>query len=157
MREAPTFLPVDEQRTRVVARGSSDSIVTSAPRRAPRSTPRPAAAAQPATPRPAVAPAPAAAPMMAPAAGPFVPLPGGGASFDPLRVPMPAELAAPVYGWLRRLALQADLPGADRLLRDAVADLTGSLSVVVVYAGPDGPMTLGGDDELPADPQPVQL
>ena len=148
MREAPTFLPVTEQRTRVVARGSSDSIVTSAPRRPLRATPRPAVAAVP-----AIVPAPVAQPVV----GPFVPLPGGGASFDPLRVPMPPELAAPVYGWLRRLALQADLPGADLLLRDAVADLTGSLSVIVIYAGPDGPTTLGGDDELPADPQPVQL
>jgi hypothetical protein len=78
-----------------------------------------------------------------------------GASFDPLAIPLPQELAPSIYGWIRRLALQADLAGADRLLRDAVVDLTSALSVLVIYAGPDGLHTLGIDDELPKDPEPV--
>jgi hypothetical protein len=85
---------------------------------------------------------------------PFIPFEGG-ASFDPLALPLPPELAPPVYGWLRRLALQADLAGADRLLRDALADLTSSLSVLVIYASPDGLHSVGVNDELPKDMQPV--
>ena len=87
---------------------------------------------------------------------PIVQLPGGGISFDPLAVPLPPELAPNIYSWLRRLALQADLQGADRLLRDALADLTSSLSVVLIYAGPDGLHSLGTDDELPKDQTPIQ-
>jgi multidrug efflux pump subunit AcrA (membrane-fusion protein) len=78
-----------------------------------------------------------------------------GASFDPLAIPLPQELAPAIYGWLRRLALQADLAAADRLLRDALVDLTSALSVLVIYAGPDGLHTLGIDDELPKDQEPV--
>ena len=66
-----------------------------------------------------------------------------GTAFDPNAVPLAPELAAPIYGWIRRLALQADLTSADKLLRDAIADLTSSLSVVIIYAGPDGFYTLG--------------
>ena len=69
-------------------------------------------------------------------------------------MPLPPELAPPIYGWVRRLALQADLASADRLLRDAIADLTSSLSVVIIYAGPDGFYTLGHDGELPKDHAP---
>jgi hypothetical protein len=79
----------------------------------------------------------------------------GGAAFDPNMVPLPQELGPAVYGWVRRLALQADLASADRLLRDAVADLTSSLNVVIIYAGPDGFYSLGPDGELPKDTQPV--
>ena len=73
----------------------------------------------------------------------------GGASFDPHALPLPPELAPPVYDWLRRLALQADLPGADKLLREAFADLTSSLSVLIIYSGPEGLHTLGANDEMP--------
>ncbi|MFT3696207.1 MAG: HlyD family efflux transporter periplasmic adaptor subunit [Kofleriaceae bacterium] len=79
----------------------------------------------------------------------------GGAAFDPNQVPLPPELGAPVFNWVRRLALQADLVSADKLLRDAVADLTSSLSVVIIYAGPEGFYTLGPDGELPKDLAPV--
>ena len=79
----------------------------------------------------------------------------GGASFDPLAIPLPPEIAPPVYGWLRRLALQADLAGADRLLREALADLTSALNVLVIYASPEGLFTVGVNDELPKDTQPI--
>ncbi len=79
----------------------------------------------------------------------------GGAAFDPNQVPLPPELAGAVFGWVRRLALQADLAAADRLLRDAVAELTSSLSVVIIYAGPDGFYSLGPDGEMPKDTQPL--
>ena len=78
-----------------------------------------------------------------------------GAAFDPNQIPMPPELAKAVFGWVRRLALQADLVAADRLLRDAVAELTSSLSVVIIYAGPDGFYSLGPDGEMPKDTQPL--
>jgi len=131
MDEAPTYLPVDEPATTPRKRRppKSDSIITSAP-----------------LPPPPQAPAP------------VVQLPGGGAAFDPYGVPLPPDLAPNVYGWLRRLALQADLQGADRLLRDALADLTSSLSVVLIYAGPEGLHSLGTDDEIPQGDaqQPIQ-
>ena len=134
MDEAPTYLPVDEPATlpRKRRMPKSDSVITSAPRLAPEPAPLPPA--------------------------PVVQLPSGGASFDPHGVPLPPELAPNVYGWLRRLALQADLAGADRLLRDALADLTSSLSVVLIYAGPEGLHSLGTDDEIPQGDaqQPIQ-
>jgi multidrug efflux pump subunit AcrA (membrane-fusion protein) len=71
-------------------------------------------------------------------------------------VPLPPELGNPVYEWLRRLALQTDLAGADHLLRDALAELTSSLSVMLIYAGPEGLHTLSGEDELPKEEQPIQ-
>ena len=93
----------------------------------------------------------AAAPQTPGRAAPFVQLPGGGVSFDPLAIPLPPELAPHVYSWLRRLALQADLAGADRLLRDALADLTSSLVGRPHLSRPDGLHSLGADDELPQD------
>lgn len=106
----------------------------------------------------AAAPAPVAAPVAAAPqleqAPAFMQFPNGTA-FDPNAVPLAPELAAPIYGWIRRLALQADLTSADKLLRDAIADLTGSLSVVIIYAGPDGFYTLGNDSELPKDQAPI--
>jgi len=112
----------------------------------------------PAMPLPAASPFEhqAAAPVASAleSAAPFVQF-DGGAAFDPLAVPLPPELAPSIYAWLRRLALQADLAAADRLLRDALAELTSSLSVVIIYAGPDGFYTLGPDDELPKDTAPV--
>ena len=74
---------------------------------------------------------------------------------DPLLIPTPPELAGPIYGHIRRLALQADLAGGDRVLRDALAELTSSLSCSIVYPGQDGLWTLGADDEIPRDPQPM--
>jgi multidrug resistance efflux pump len=97
---------------------------------------------------------PLPAPRSASEAEPFQQF-NGGAAFDPLAVPLPPEIAPSIYGWLRRLALQADLAAADRLLRDALADLTSSLSVIIIYAGPDGYYTLGPDDELPKDTSPI--
>lgn len=79
----------------------------------------------------------------------------GGATFDPDALPLPPELAPPVYSWLRRLALQADLPGADRLLREALAELTSALAILVIYNGPEGLYSLGANDELPKDQAPI--
>ena len=64
-------------------------------------------------------------------------------------------MAGPIYTWVRRLALQADLAGADRVLRDALLDMTSSLSVSLVYPGDDGLWTLGGDDEIPREAAPI--
>ncbi|MGN6105375.1 MAG: efflux RND transporter periplasmic adaptor subunit [Kofleriaceae bacterium] len=85
----------------------------------------------------------------------IMPLPDGMGAIDPMQIPVPPELAAPIYSWVRRLALQADLAGADRVLRDALADMTSSLTVSIVYPGADGLWTLGPDDEIPRDPQPI--
>jgi len=104
-------------------------------------------------PMPTAAPAPASQPVLEQA--PVFMAFAGGAAFDPNLVPLPLELGPAVYGWVRRLALQADLASADRLLRDAVADLTSSLGVIIIYAGPDGFYSLGPDGELPKDTQPV--
>jgi len=137
---------------------STPSSGTATPAR--HGTPRPAPSSSPATPsrhgtpRPTPAPAPApveAAP--APAAAPAMP-PGFGA-IDPMAIATPPELAGPIYSYIRRLALQADLPGADRVLRDAIAELTCSLSCGIVYPGQDGLWTLGADEEIPRDPQPL--
>jgi biotin carboxyl carrier protein len=119
-------------------------------------------------PAPAGGPPPAGAPQMsagappiaaaAPVApGPAAPiaLPGGIDAIDPMSTPTPPELAGSIYGHIRRLALQADLAGGDRVLRDALAELTSSLSCTIVYPGQDGLWTLGGDDELPKDTQPL--
>ncbi len=148
--DAPTFLPSGELvlSPRVP---TSDSIVTSAPkpkvgraRNASQSTIKPPpTGAAPSGPQSTIQPAPSGA------------APAGPQIFDPLAIPLPPELAPPIYGWLRRLALQADLAGADRLLRDAVADLTSALSVLVIYASPEGLHSLGATDELPKDMQPV--
>ena len=145
------------------------------PRGASQSTIKPARGSAPvvAAPAPAAAAAPVAAPVAAPAAPapaaqaaaaiaapvgelvpPFVAFEGG-ASFDPLALPLPPELAAPIYGWLRRVALQADLGGADRLLRDALCDLTSALNVLIIYASPEGLHSLGANDELPKDMEAV--
>jgi multidrug resistance efflux pump len=82
-------------------------------------------------------------------------LPAGIGSIDPMAIPTPPELAGSIYGHIRRLALQADLAGADRVLRDALGELTSSLSCSIVYPGQDGLWTLGPDDELPKDTQPL--
>jgi biotin carboxyl carrier protein len=76
-------------------------------------------------------------------------------SVDPLAVPVPPELGGPIYSWIRRLALQADLQGADKVLREAFIDLTSSLSVAIVYPGADGLWTLGEDGEIPKEATPI--
>ncbi len=76
-------------------------------------------------------------------------------AIDPLAVPVPPELGGPIYGWIRRLALQADLLGADKVLREAFTDLTSSLSVAIIYPGADGLWTLGQDDEIPKEATPI--
>ncbi len=148
--EAPTFLPPDETTNRPLApsragrKVKSDSIITSAPkqRAASQSTIRPQRQV------------PVQAPQQPEALPPYMQFEGG-ATFDPNALPLPPELAPPVYSWMRRLALQADLPGADRLLRDALADLTSSLSVLIIYSGPEGLHTVGASDELPKDQAPI--
>jgi multidrug resistance efflux pump len=107
----------------------------------------PASVAQP-TPQAPAAPA-------APAAPGAQAVPPGMAGIDPLAIPTPPELAGAIYGHIRRLALQADLAGADRVLRDALAELTSSLSCAIVYPGQDGLWTLGADEEIPRDPTPL--
>jgi len=72
-----------------------------------------------------------------------------------MSVPVPPELGPTIYGWVRRLALQADLTGADRLLREALLDVSSSLSVAIVYPGQDGLWSLGADDEIPREAQPL--
>jgi hypothetical protein len=178
--DAPTYLPADTfdealgcaplppppQAPVRAARGSqprSDSVLTSAPRPSP-GVVSGEVQARPSVPSlqraPEVSPR-ASAPVMAAqpsepvmAMPPYVPM-DGGASFDPLAMPLPPELAPSIYDWLRRLALQTELAGADRLLRDALADLTSSLSVVLIYSGDDGLHTLVATDELPADQTPI--
>jgi membrane fusion protein (multidrug efflux system) len=120
--------------------------------------PAPVAAPQmPAAAPPVAAQMPAApqVPPGAPGPGPAIALPGGIDSLDPMSVPTPPELAGSIYGHIRRLALQADLAGADRVMRDALAELTSSLSCAVIYPGQDGLWTLGNDDEIPKDTQPL--
>lgn len=98
-------------------------------------------------------PPPVAAPAQpAPAPNPSAPQLG---MIDPLAISIPPELGAPIYSWVRRLALQADLKTADRVLRDALCELTSSLSVSIVYPGQDGLWTLGADDEIPRDAAPI--
>jgi membrane fusion protein (multidrug efflux system) len=160
--EAPTFLPhddVEERSTNVVrARGSrprSDSVITSAPR-----LPEPPTPVRGSQPQIAHAPAPqqvqqAQPPQQPPQqVAPYVQFEGG-ASFDPNALPLPPDLAPTIYQWLRRLALQADLAGADKLLRDAFVEIAAALSVTIYYPGPDGLVTLGQGDEQPKDPQPI--
>lgn len=161
--DSPTFLPPDaltvEKTQPRPSRSApkSDSIITSAPKakaaKQPTVSRNPSQSTVKPLPAPPVveAPAPVAA---APVAPPFVQFEGG-ASFDPHALPLPPELAPPVYDWLRRLALQADLAGADRLLREAFAELSSALSVLIIYSGPDGLHSLGANDELPKDTQPI--
>jgi membrane fusion protein (multidrug efflux system) len=173
--EAPTYLPAKPRARSVPApaglgapapavrrESSSDSKPTahvverrrSAPDMRPRSRvdvdTEAASRAAPrvdATPPPAPAPAPR---ERARTAAPTPPPPQPSSSPSP--DPVPPELAPAVYGLIRRLALQSSLPTADKVLRAGVAELTGVLDVVVVYAaGADRPWSIGGDDELPDD------
>ena len=102
------------------------------------------------------APAPAPAPQPdVRASAPVVEMGPGINAIDPLAVPVPPEIGQTIYSWVRRLALQADLAGADRVLRDALLDVSSSLSCQIVYPGADGLWTLGADDEIPRDAQPL--
>ncbi|HEY0483193.1 MAG TPA: HlyD family efflux transporter periplasmic adaptor subunit [Kofleriaceae bacterium] len=112
--------------------------------------PASASAAQPLPPPPFVQP-----PQQPPVAPAAAPAGFGIGAIDPMAIPTPPELAGPIYSHIRRLALQADLAGADRVLRDALAELTASLSCAIVYPGQDGLWTLGADDEIPRDAQPL--
>ncbi|HET7503780.1 MAG TPA: biotin/lipoyl-binding protein [Kofleriaceae bacterium] len=126
------------------------SVAAPQPTRTPHSA---AAPQQTRTPHSAAAGAPPSG-QHAPQAAQTPGMPGIGA-IDPLAIMTPPELAGPIYGHIRRLALQADLAGADRVLRDALAELTSSLSCSIIYPGQDGMWTLGNDDEMPRDPQPL--
>lgn len=133
---------------------------TPAPAPAPSATPAPAPRATPApSPRTASQATPLPAPPpVAPAEAPSTPSSpsiGQMGMIDPLSVPVPPELAPSIYGHIRRLALQADLPTADRVLRDALLELSSSLSVSIIYPGQDGLWTLGGDDEIPREAGPI--
>jgi len=86
---------------------------------------------------------------------PEIAMPPGINAIDPLAVPVPPELGQTIYSWIRRLALQADLAGADRVLRDALLDISSSLSCQIVYPGQDGLWSLGTDEEIPRDAQPL--
>ena len=44
-------------------------------------------------------------------------------SIPPELVTLPPELGPSIYSWVRRLALQADLQTADRVLRDALLEI----------------------------------
>lgn len=88
-------------------------------------------------------------------AAPTPPAPAMPGMIDPMQVIVPPELAPTIYSWVRRLALQADLQTADRVLRDALLEITSSLAVSIVYPGQDGLWTLGTDDEVPKDSTPI--
>jgi membrane fusion protein (multidrug efflux system) len=142
------------------AAGSAPSLSPAA-----QSAARPSSVAQPLPPSPAAPQAAAqlaaaAAPGAAPAAPVLPPIlpptgPGGIGAIDPMAINTPPELAGPIYAHIRRLALQADLAGADRVLRDALCELTSSLSCTIVYPGQDGLWTLGDEDEIPREAQPL--
>jgi multidrug efflux pump subunit AcrA (membrane-fusion protein) len=53
--------------------------------------------------------------------------------------------------------MQAELSSADRLLRDSFADLTESLSILILYVGPDGFHTVDAADEVPDETSPFEL
>jgi hypothetical protein len=92
----------------------------------------------------------AAAPAPQAAAPPQMP-----GMIDPLAVPVPPELGPTIYGWVRRLALQADLTTADRVMRDALLEISSSLAVTIIYPGQDGLWTLGEDQEIPKEAGPI--
>src|SRR5437868_1087565 len=102
--EAPTFLPAARLPVRVKTESKSASKSEKKSRSKSAPTPAPAAPT----------PAPADAPQLG--------------MIDPLAVPVPPELGPTIYGWIRRIALQNDLPTADRILRDAMLEVTSSLS-----------------------------
>ncbi|MDB4962671.1 MAG: hypothetical protein JWP01_2670 [Myxococcales bacterium] len=94
---------------------------------------------------------PAARPSEAPRASEPA-MPG---MIDPLQIIIPPELGPTIYSWVRRLALQADLQTADRVLRDALLEISSSLAISIVYPGQEGLWTLGADDEIPRDSSPL--
>ena len=107
--------------------------------------PRPRTTALPVPPpqRSVAAPLPVAPPLPPPP--PAAPI----AQLD-----LPPELAAPVYGLIRRLALQTELVAADRVLRVGIAELTDATVVGSRFIDADGqPWALEdqGDAPLGAD------
>lgn len=99
-------------------------------------------------------PAAEAAPAIDPSAVPRESAPQLG-MIDPLAVPVPPELGPTIYGWIRRIALQNELTTADRILRDALLEVSSSLSCLIVYPGQDGLWTLGADEEIPKEAGPI--
>jgi len=129
---AATPLPAPPSRT---ARATPQSLPVAQTHSASKSKSKSKSASQPAAPQ-------AAAPQM----------PG---MIDPLAVPVPPELGPTIYGWVRRLALQADLATADRVLRDGLLEISSSLAVTIIYPGQDGLWTLGEDQEIPKEAGPI--
>ena len=63
---------------------------------------------------------------------------------------LPAELAAPVYGLIRRLALQTELAAADRVLRVGLGELTDSTVVLSRFIDAEGqPWALEDQGDAP--------
>lgn len=63
---------------------------------------------------------------------------------------LPPELAGEVYSLVRRLALQADLAAAERVLRVALAEMTAATTARLCFVGDDGaPWTLEGESGAP--------
>jgi membrane fusion protein (multidrug efflux system) len=149
----PLPVAIQALQAQIAAGQMPPQIAAGAPQPAAGTPPAPAAAPQAPAPQMPDGPPPAAAVAPGPAAP--VALPGGISALDPLATPTPPELAGSIYAHIRRVALQADLAGADRVLRDALSELTSSLSCTIVYPGQDGLWTLGADDELPKDTQPL--
>ena len=142
-RSAPrgTPAPWDEPRTTRVPRRDSapqalppPPAMTSAPRPIPRAYEAPTPAPRAPSPRAAsiAAPRPPPPPAPPPVASPAAAV---AAIAD---VAIPAELATPVYGLVRRLALQTELAAADRVLRVGLAELTDATTARSRFVGDDG-------------------
>ncbi|MBK9030335.1 MAG: HlyD family efflux transporter periplasmic adaptor subunit [Myxococcales bacterium] len=127
----PSALPPPPVRARALPLPRQASVVTPLPRQASvvSPPPRPASVMAPLPRASVVAPRPRA-PEAPPAPGP--------ATAAPAQLDLPAELAAPVYGLVRRLALQSELVAADRVLRVGVAELTDATVAMSRFIGDDG-------------------
>ena len=121
----PTPSPWDEAPTRAASRSRGTPVPEVS-----RARPRPAAEVSRARPLPAarVVSPPPAAPAPAP------PAPAAAAP----AIELPTELATPVYGLVRRLALQTELLAADRVLRVGLAELTDATVAMSRFVGDDG-------------------
>nr|MBP6848882.1 hypothetical protein [Kofleriaceae bacterium] len=121
----PTPSPWDEAPTRAASRSRGTPVPEVS-----RARPLPAAEVSRARPLPAarVVSPPPAAPAPAP------PAPAAAAP----AIELPTELATPVYGLVRRLALQTELLAADRVLRVGLAELTDATVAMSRFVGDDG-------------------
>ncbi len=152
----PTLSPWDEVPTRAITRSRGTPVpAVAAPPPAPRAAASPAPAMAP---RVAASPAPAVAPRITPppaVAPPVTPPP----AVAPPAIALPAELAGPVYGLVRRLALQTELAAADRVLRVGLAELTDATVATSRFIGDDGqPWALTeASDGGPADALLAQI